>query len=39
MLSASWKSPREVDPSPQYAIATRSSPRYLKANAPPVATG
>jgi hypothetical protein len=39
MLMASWKSPREVEPSPQYASATRSSPRYLNANAPPIATG
>ena len=39
MVSASWKSPREVEPSPQNARHTRSSPRYFAANAIPVATG
>jgi DNA-binding IclR family transcriptional regulator len=34
-----YADPRDVEPSPQYAIATRSSPRYLNANAPPIATG
>ena len=35
---ASWKSPREVEPSPNQVIATRCSPRSLKAIARPVAT-
>ena len=39
MVSASWKSAREVDPSPQNARQTRSWPRYFDANAIPVATG
>jgi hypothetical protein len=30
-LSASWKSPSEVAPSPQKAITTTSSPRYCAA--------
>jgi len=37
--SASWKSAREVDPSPQNARHTLSSPRYFAAKAIPVATG
>ena len=39
IVSASWKSAREVEPSPQNARHTLSSPRYLAANAIPVATG
>ena len=39
IVSASWKSAREVDPSPQNARHTLSSPRYFAANAMPVATG
>ena len=35
---ASWKSPREVEPSPNQVIAQRCSPRSLKAIAMPVAT-
>ena len=35
---ASWKSPREVEPSPNHVIATRCSPRILNAIASPVAT-
>ena len=35
---ASWKSPREVDPSPNHVIATRCSPRILNAIAMPAAT-
>ena len=35
---ASWKSPREVEPSPNQVSATRCSPRSLKAIARPVAT-
>ena len=38
-VSDSWKSAREVDPSPQNARQTRSSPRYFAAKAIPVATG
>ena len=34
---ASWKSPREVEPSPNHVIATRASPRILNAIASPVA--
>ena len=34
---ASWKSPREVEPSPNQVIATRCSPRSLNAIASPVA--
>ena len=34
---ASWKSPREVEPSPNHVIATRCSPRSLNAIASPVA--
>ena len=37
--NASWKSAREVDPSPQNARHTLSWPRYFAANAIPVATG
>ena len=39
IVSASWKSAREVDPSPQNARHTLSSPRYFAAKAIPVATG
>ena len=39
MVSASWKSAREVEPSPQKARQTLSWPRYFAANAMPVATG
>ena len=39
MFSDSWKSARDVEPSPQNARHTRSSPRYLAAKAIPVATG
>ena len=35
---ASWKSPRDVEPSPNQVIATRCSPRILNAIARPVAT-
>ena len=35
---ASWKSPREVEPSPNQVIAQRASSRSLKAIAMPVAT-
>ena len=35
---ASWKSPREVEPSPNQVSAARCSPRILKAIASPVAT-
>ena len=35
---ASWKSPREVDPSPNHVRAQRRSPRSLNAIAMPVAT-
>ena len=35
---ASWKSPREVEPSPNQVSAARCSPRSLKAIARPVAT-
>src|SRR3954469_18275993 len=35
---ASWKSPRDVEPSPNHVIAARRSPRSLKAIAMPVAT-
>jgi hypothetical protein len=35
---ASWKSPREVEPSPNQVIAQRASPRSLNAIAMPVAT-
>ena len=34
---ASWKSPREVEPSPNQVMATRCSPRSLNAIASPVA--
>jgi hypothetical protein len=39
IVRASWKSAREVDPSPQKAKQTLSCPRYFAANAMPVATG
>ncbi len=39
MVSDSWKSARDVEPSPQNARHTLSSPRYFAANAIPVATG
>ena len=35
---ASWKSPRDVEPSPNQVSAARCSPRSLKAIASPVAT-
>ena len=35
---ASWKSPRDVEPSPNHVSAARCSPRILKAMARPVAT-
>ena len=39
IVSDSWKSARDVEPSPQNARQTLSSPRYFAANAIPVATG